>query len=333
MVEGATLSEDLSDADWLEALRSIGMEHGSYSDLGTDFSALFVEQSQRVLFVAFETILGIRAISDTGMPVAFDLCERRNWSHLTVISKTQTWFRDERVFNFFDELSDKGLFDMYDRVIFYGAGMCGYAAGAFSVAAPGATVLMVAPQATLDRDLAHWDDRFPSTRRLDFKSRYGYAPDMIEAAAQAVVIYDPDEVEDSMHASLFRGSNVILHRYRRGSAGSIEADFRTTALIAHMAQRAADGELTQVEIAKLMRIRRRHVPYLRALLSRVQDEDRPEMTARLCRSVLADQPLPRFRKVLDQTEALLAKRQATRGLPEDEPEDTLKPSARDLPET
>lgn len=328
MVEGASLSADLSDADWLEALRGIGEEHGSYSELGKDFSALFVEQSQRVLFVAFETVLGIRAISDTGMPLAFDICERRNWSHLTILSRQQSWFRDTRVFNFFDELSDKGLFDMFDRVIFYGSGMCGYAAGAFSVAAPGATVIMAAPQATLDRSLTHWDDRFPSTRRLDFTDRYSYAPDMIEAADQAVVIYDPDEVEDSMHASLFRGDNIISQRYRRGSAGSIEADLRATSLIAHIAQRAADGALSDESLAKLMRIRRRHVPYLRALLSRVQDEDRPELTARLCRAVLADQPLPRFQKALDQAEALIAKRKPA---PKQAP-DASDP-LRDMPRT
>lgn len=326
MVEGATLSADLSDADWLNALRSIGEEHGSYSELGKDFSALFVEQSQRVLFVAFETVLGIRAISDTGMPVAFDICERRNWSHLTLLSRQQTWFRDRRVFNFFDKLSDMGLFDMFDRVIFYGSGMCGYAAGVFSVAAPGSTVLMAAPQATLDRTLTHWDDRFPSTRRLDFTDRYTYAPDMIEAAEQAVVIFDPDEVEDSMHASLFRGSNVISQRYRRGSAGSIEADLRATSLIAHIAQRAVDGDLTAASLAKLMRIRRRHVPYLRALLSRVQDEDRPELTAQLCRAVLSDQPLPRFQKALDQAEALIAKRQ-----PAPTAEEPSQPKQQDAP--
>ena len=307
MVAGATISGELSDDAWLLELQKIGGQYGTYSELGKDCSALFIEQSQRVLFVAFETIFGIRSISETGLPLTFDICERRNWSHLTLISKKQNWFRDEKLFGFFDHLSDLGFFDQFDRVIFYGAGMCGYAAGAFSVAAPGATVFMIAPQATLERRVTQWDDRFPSARRLDFTSRYGYAPDMIEAAENAVVIYDPDEIEDNTHASLFRGPNVLHYRYRRGGAGSIETDLRATCLIAHILQRAVDGELGPSSLGKLMRARRRHVPYLRALLARVLAEDRPHLTVRLCRAVLKDQPLPRFKDQLQKAEARLAK--------------------------
>ena len=308
MVAGAAISGDLSDAAWLDELRKIGERHGTYSALGKDFSAVFVEQSQHVLLVSFETIFGIRTVSETGLPIAFDICERRDWSHLTIIAKGQTWYRDRKVFAFFDRLADLGYFDNFDHVIFYGAGMCGYAAGAFSVSAPGATALMIAPQATLARDRTHWDDRFPSTRRLDFQTRYAYAPDMIEAAEQAVVIYDPDEVEDSMHASLFRGSNVMHFRYRRGSAGAIEADLRGMSLISKLSEQAATGTLTPTNMARLMRARRRHVPYLRALLSRVLAEDRPELTIRLCRAVLREQPLPRFKHQLEQAEQALAKR-------------------------
>ena len=308
MVAGAAISADLSDAEWLSELKRIGEENGTYSGLGKDFSALFIEQSQRVLLVSFETVFGIRTISETGLPIAFDICDRRDWSHLTLVAKGQSWYRDTKVYGFFDRLADLGFFDTFDRVIFYGAGMCGYAAGAFSVAAPGATVIMLAPQATLARNITHWDDRFPSTRRLDFNSRYAYAPDMIEAAEQAIVIFDPDEVEDSMHASLFRGSNVVLFKYRRGSAGAIEADLRAMSLVSRLADKAVAGPLELSDLARLMRARRRHVPYLRALLSRVLSEDRPELTAMLCRAVLKEQPLPRFKKQLEQAEEAIAKR-------------------------
>lgn len=308
MVAGATISADLSDGAWLKALREIGEERGTYSELGSAYSAVFVEQSPDVLFVAFETLFGIRSVSETGMPLAFDLCSQRGWSHLTLIARNQEWFRDAHVFSFFDRLSDLGFFDGFRRVIFYGAGMCGYAAAAFSVAAPGATVIAVAPQATLERSRTRWDDRFPSARRLDFSRRYSFAPDMVEAAERAVVIYDPDEIEDSMHASLFQGANVDHFRYRRGSAGAIESDLRSMALIAQLADAAVKGRLDLARLGRIMRSRRRHVPYLRALLSRVMAEDRPRLTVMLCRAVLAKQPLPRFRHQLEQAEQRLAKR-------------------------
>lgn len=306
MVAGAAMSGDLTDAEWLEQLRGIGERDGYFSTLGRDHAAVFVEKSHDVLFVAFETLFGIRSVSDTGMPVAFDVCGRRGWSHLSLVTKSQDWFRDRKVWNYFDRLVDYGFFEDFDRVIFYGAGMCGYAAAAFSVSAPGSSVILVSPQATLDRDLTRWDNRFPTARRLDFSTRYAYAPDMLEAADAAFVIYDPDEIEDAMHASLFRGANIHHHRYRRGRAGAIESDLRALGLISGLSESAANGSLTPARLAKTLKLRKRHVPYLRALLARVLAEDRPALTAALCRAVLKDRPIPRFKHHLEAAERRLA---------------------------
>jgi len=306
MVAGAAISGDLSDRAWLDELRKIGEDKGYFSDLGDGHAAVMFEQSHDVLFVAFETVFGVRATSESGMPVAFDVCERRGWSHLTILTEKQDWFRSESIWSHIDELDDLGFFEDFDRIIFYGAGMCAYAAAAYSVAAPGATVLLVSPQATLDRDRTQWDGRFPSTRRLDFTTRYGYAPHMIEAAKLACVIYDPEEAEDAMHASLFQGDHILHFPYRRGGAGAIESDLRAMSLISGIAESAANGSLTSARLARHMRQRRRHVPYLRALLSRVLVEDRPALTVKLCRSVLRHQPIPRFQQQLEKAEARLS---------------------------
>jgi hypothetical protein len=306
MGSGATISTDLSDKEWLDALRDIGEREGYFTDLTEQHAAVFIEASHDVLFVSFETLFGIRSVSDTGMPLAFDICENRGWSHLSIIAERQDWYRDPAIWAYVDRLVDYGFFDDFDRVIFYGAGMCGYAAAAYSVAAPGATVLALAPQATLARDRTAWDERFPTTRRLDFRSRYGFAPDMLEAAEAAFVVYDPDETEDAMHASLFTGPNVHKFPYRRGRAGAIESDMRAMSLISQLADAAAAGTLTSGRFAKMMQARKRHVPYLRALLARVLAEDRPRLTRQLCRAVLADQPIPRFKHHLEAAERRLS---------------------------
>ncbi|MCV6592919.1 MAG: phosphoadenosine phosphosulfate reductase [Silicimonas sp.] len=314
MGAGATISTDLSDKDWLAALRAIGEAEGYFTELTKDHSAVFIEDGHEVLFVAFETLFGIRSVSDTGMPLAFDICASRGWSHLSLITDAQDWFRDRSIWAYIDRLVDYGFFDDFDRVIFYGAGMCGYAACTYSVAAPGAFVLALAPQATLARDRAAWDTRFPSTKRLDFTTRYGYGPAMVEAAEAAYILHDPDEAEDAMHASLFQGANVHHFPYRRGRAGAIEADMRAMGLIARIADAAARGGLTAAGFARLMQARKRHVPYLRALLGRVLDEDRPALTRKLCRAVLAEQAIPRFKHHLEAAERRLSGAQeASRG--------------------
>ena len=305
MVAGAALSDDLTDTQWLVQLEDIGEEEGYFSPLGDDHAAVFVDRSQDVLFVSFETLAGTRAVSETGMPLGFDVCENRGWSHLTLLAMKETWYRSHFVYGYFDRLVDEGFFEDFDKVIFYGAGMCGYAAAAFSVVAPGATVIAVSPQATLARELTEWDTRFEGTRRMDFSSRYGFAPDMLEAADSAYIIYDPDEVEDAMHAALFRGPNIFKHRYRRGRSGAIDGDLRTMGLISRLCEVAVNCCLTPVQVARKMRSRRRHMPYLRALLARVIAEDRPYLTALLCRAVLADRPIPRFRHHLEAAEVRL----------------------------
>ena len=306
MGAGATISTDLSDKEWLDALRDFGEREGYFTNLSKNHAAVFIEASHDVLFVSFETLFGIRSVSDTGMPLAFDICESRGWSHLSIIAEVQDWYRDPAIWAYMDRLVDYGFFDDFDRVIFYGAGMCGYAAAAYSVAAPGSTVLALAPQATLARDRTAWDERFPITRRLDFRSRYGYAPDMLEAAEAAYVVYDPDETEDAMHASLFTGTNVHRFPYRRGRAGAIESDLRAMSLISQIADAAAADTLSPARFAKMMQARKKHVPYLRALLARVLAEDRPRLTRQLCRAVLAEQPIPRFKHHLEAAERRLS---------------------------
>ncbi len=305
---GTNLSADLTDTQWLCELEEIAETEGYFSPLGDDHAAIFVDRSQELLFVSFETLISIRSNSETGLPLGFDVCEAQNWSHLTLLSMKDRWYRDRHVFGYFDRMIDDCFFDDFDTVVFYGAGMCAYAAAAFSVVAPGATVLAVSPQATLTPRIAGWDTRFPHTSMLDFTSRYGFAPEMLEAADAAHVFFDPDETEDMMHAALFRGPNIHHHRYRRGRSGSIDADFRSMSLISQFTQLAEQDRLTKRAVARHLRQRRRHIPYMRALLAKTMAEGRPELAAMVCRHVLAEHNLPRFRTALENAEKMLAER-------------------------
>jgi len=300
MVGGVTLSEDLTDTEWLCELEEIGRSRGYYSPLGDDHSVVYADGSADTLFVGFETRASIRAFNGNGLPLGFGLPDDRGWSHLSIVANGDTWFRSRHVFGYFDRLVDDAFFEEFDRVIFYGAGMCGYAAAALSVTAPGATVIAVAPQATLERSMTEWDDRFVHMRRTDFTSRYGYAPEMLEAAERAFIVYDPGEELDAMHATLFRGANIERIRYRRGGPGAIDADLRAMGVLDTLLDRAAEGRLTALEFARALRARREHLPYLRALLARVHVEDRPWLTALLCRAVLKTHRTPRFRHFLEQ---------------------------------
>lgn len=291
----------LKRSQWIRAISKIGEDRGFSEPLGKRHHAVFVEAGNTLL-VTFESLPGIETLSETATPLGWELVNKMGWSHLAVISGRDTWFRDGRVFEFFDALLDDGFFDDFDSVLFYGAGPCGYAAAAYSVAAPGARVVMLQPQATLDPRVTEWDERFSDKRRLNFTSRYGYAPDMLDAAQQAYVLYDPRETLDAMHSALFERSNVI--RYRLPFMGdALQSDLLDLDLIVPILEAAASDTLDRERFAALLRARRIHPPYLRKLLSRLEQQGRLRLAEMLCQNVTRRLDAPRFRRRLDAIRA------------------------------
>ncbi|MCA0994589.1 phosphoadenosine phosphosulfate reductase [Alloyangia pacifica] len=288
-------------ADWIAEISKLGEEHGFAEPLGKRHHAIFVEDGDTLL-VTFESMPGISAYSQTATPLGWEMQAIEGWSNLSVICTADTWFRDEEVTRFFDQLLDDGFFDEFDKVIFYGAGPCGYAAAAYSVAAPGARVVLLQPQATLDPRVAEWDDRFPEMRRVDFTSRFGYAPDMLDAAQAGYVLYDPQQRMDAMHAALFERRNVT--RFRLPYMGdALQGDLLELDLIHPILSAAAEDRLDTAEMARLLRKRRGHIPYLRRLLSRLDAENRPLLAEWLCANVTERINAPRFRRRLEALRA------------------------------
>ncbi|WP_083100803.1 phosphoadenosine phosphosulfate reductase [Pseudophaeobacter leonis] len=297
------LNEDLSGlkaAQWESRLAAITEELGMFQPLGRKHCATFLDQGNTLL-VTFETVQGIHNLSKLAQPLGFEMVKSEGWSHLGVLSSGDTWFRDARVFGFFDQLIDDGFFDEFDSVIFYGAGPCGYAAAAFSVAAPGAAVVAIQPQATLDPRMTEWDDRFTEMRRVSFSDRYGYAPDMLDAAKQAHIFYDPYEQLDAMHAALFSRKNVT--RVRLANLGAeIQTRMIEMKILLPTLKLAADGQLSDTAFAKLFRVRRDNASYLRSLMARLDHLERPFLQTLLCRNVVSRMRAPRFRRRLQNLE-------------------------------
>jgi hypothetical protein len=287
----------LRKADWLMKLEEVAEDHGHFQPLGPRHCATLIEDKP-VLLVTFETMQGIQKRGDTGQPLGWELVRELGWSHLCLMCDGNTWFRDPEVIAYFDRLSDDGFFDEFDQVIFYGAGTCGYAAATFSLAAPGATVIAIKPQATLAPDLAGWDHRFPAARRQSFSGRYGFSPDMLDGAEKAFIIYDPLEDLDAMHAALYRRRNVeLLPTPRMG--GMLEPQMLEMQILFRIIAKAGAGKLTRETFYKLYRARRNHIRYLNRLLSDIENQKRPYMKALMCANVARRLREPRFMRKLD----------------------------------
>ena len=293
-------------AEWRTRIDEIGEELGHYEPLGPNHAAFFVDNTP-TLIVTFETVASIRAATPGQMPFGYRVAQGLGWSHLCILTEGETWFRDPAVYRYFDRLVDDAFFEDFDHVVFYGSGMCGYAATAFCVAAPGATVIAIQPQATLDPRVTEWDARFAERRRISFTDRYGYGPDMIEGAGDVFILYDPHEPLDAMHAALY--TKPFVTKLRCPHLGSkIEQGLLQMEVLPQLLARAGTGRMDAAAFHRLYRARRSHGGYLRTLLARLQKADRPLLSAYACRSVLSRMSAPRIGRRLEQIEAELIAR-------------------------
>lgn len=291
----------LTKAEWLTRLADAAEDAGHFAPLGRRHLAAFVENGNTLL-VSFETLQGIRSLTEDARPIGWQAAAEFGWSTLCLVSDGDTWFRNPRVYGYVDQLIDDGFFEEFERVLFYGAGPCGYAAAAFSVASPGARVLAIQPQATLDPRVTEWDERFTDMRRTSFTDRYGYAPDMLDAAQAAHVIYDPEVELDAMHTALFTRPNVSKHRLRY-MGGAIQGELIEMEVLLPLLDAAATDTLDTLSFARTMRARRDHPPYLRGILAAVDRQNRPWLATMLCRNVLSRlETAPRFSRRLKALE-------------------------------
>ena len=301
--EDASASTDRDS--WLATLGVIGQEAGFFAEVGSSHWALFAEEGAQLL-VTFDTLAGARARKGQ-MPHLYDLASTMGWSYLCVIAEGETWFRNPSVYAFFDQMVLESFFDGFDRVQFYGAGMTGYAACAFSVAAPGATVLAVAPRATMAPNRVPFEQRDRGARRLDFSSRYGFAPDLIRAAKEVWILRDPAHTADAAQAALFQGQHVktlnVRYMGERAEHALIELDILPQLLVASM-----KGELSPSLFATLWRARRKFGGYLKQLLLRTDAAGRETLSYAICANVARRTRAPRFKRRLDEMDAARAAR-------------------------
>ncbi len=303
MADGAMAEP--TQLEWRKNLEKVGATEGFYEALGDQHTALFLERGE-TLIVTFENLDHVYERGDDRMPWGYDFVTSRGWSMLGLMAHDWTWYRDDAVHDFFDRLRDEGFFERFDKVIFYGASMGAYAASVFSAAAPGATVICISPQATLDREIASWETRYRKAWRRNFHSRYAYGPEMVQTAQAVHVFYDPRAPLDAMHAALYRGDNVTKYRCRF-MGHRIASLWLLMGVLKPVIEGCVAGSMTQTEFYTLLRKRREIARYQKEMLAALEKADRPKLIRRYCTAVLARRGAPVFRKALRTAEARIAK--------------------------
>ncbi|MCB5410493.1 phosphoadenosine phosphosulfate reductase [Pseudogemmobacter faecipullorum] len=289
-----------AEPSWLAAMERIAEVDGYLDPLGARHRVFFAETGPKLL-VCFERAETIRARDDK-MPPAWEYAQANGWSFLCVIAEGETFWRAREVWGYFDRMVDDAFFDDFDQVLFYGAGPAGYAAASYMVSAPGASALLIAPRATLDPSVAAWDSRHRAQRRLDFTSRYGYAPDMTEAAAKVWLIADPMNPPDAAHAALFRRPWVTQFAMRWSGERS-ERLLLASGQLGALLGAAMEGNLDAALFHQAWRARRNTPLYLRGLMALALARGRPGLEQIIVGSAAKRLRTPRFLRRLAEIEA------------------------------
>ncbi len=288
---------DQAAGDWSSVARSIMGDGGFFDDLGAH-SFLHISRGD-TLVVTFDNLDIAMTKRDDRRPWGFEFIRAQGWSMLAVMSSGWTWFRSKDVVDRFTELRDAGFFSQFERVVFYGASMGGYAAAAYAAVCPNSTVFAISPQSTLNRDLVPWETRYKRAWSLDFTGDFGDAAAASRSIQQVNILFDPYVELDAAHAARFTGANVALWRcplmgHRLGSS------LAQMGVLGDISRKIILGDLSRLEFYNLLRKRHGFSRFQRELANLALSKGHPDLAAKVCTYALRQQEEPYFRRMLDR---------------------------------
>lgn len=264
---------------WLEELRP-GSDGEGFIDKRLRHSLMFVKRPVDRLLVTFDNLSNVGDASVEREPWGYKFARDCNISHLGIMAHVSDWYRDPDLIARMQKLVDDGFFEGYGRVVFAGVSMGGFAAIAFGSLVPGAHVVSVNPQSTLNPDLVPWESRYENGRRQDWTLPLSDAAALTANLGCVNIFYDPYHELDQKHVDRFGGDNIRVFNCRY-SNHKTAVFLRKIDALKPVMQHAIFDELTEAEFYRLYR-GRRNLPWFRgALTGYYNDLGRFEMADRV----------------------------------------------------
>lgn len=276
--QGTTPQEGQATPRWLDELRP-GGEGLGFVEKNLRHSLLFVKRPSTRLLVTFDNLSNVNDTSPEREPWAFKFAQDNALSHLGVLAHVSDWYRDADLIARFERLVAEGFFDNYERVVFAGVSMGGYAALAFASLVPGAHVVSVNPQSTLDPGLVPWESRYESGQRQDWTLPLSDAAKLTGGLGRVNIFYDPYHALDQQHIDRFSGDNLRIFKCWF-SSHKTAVFLRKIDALKPVMQHCIFDELTGPVFYRLYRGRRNLPWYRGAVAGYFSDKGRTEIAER-----------------------------------------------------
>ena len=278
-----------AEDDWSDIATQLAGKDGWYRAGDNGHSFLYMPRSTETLVVTFDNLDIAMTKREDRRPWGYSFIKDQGWSMLGVLAGGWTWYREQWVSDQFDALAEEGFFKQFKRVVFYGASMGGYAACAFSPAAPGCDVVAISPQSTVDKTVVPWETRYKVAWDRDFSGKYGDAAEVCKAARRVSILYDPYEPLDAGHAARFTGDNVQHLRapllgHRLGSS------LNQMGILNPIILGALNGTLSSKDYYQLLRARKDSPRYQRELFNRTVAKGHKDLAKSLGAHILDKNP-------------------------------------------
>ena len=249
---------------WLDELH-LGSDGEGFLEKRLRHSLIFVRRPVNRLLVTFDNLSNVSETSALREPWAFKFARDANISHLGITAQVSDWYRDIELIERMQTLAAEGFFDGYDRVVFAGVSMGGFAAIAFASLVPGAHVVSVNPQSTLNPDLVPWETRYQNGQRQDWTLPLGDAAALTSGLGRVNIFYDPYHELDDQHVARFSGDNIRVFNCWF-SVHKTAVFLRKIDALKPVMHHAIFDELTHAEFYRLYRARR-YLPWYRGSIS------------------------------------------------------------------
>ena len=267
--------------NWYAEIFPAGKHDGFYERLG-EHALSFVERNTGQLVVSFDNL------SDAGYPYhdvtpwGEKMIRENEWSHLGVYARGPTWYRDARLIARLEKLAAEGFFARFDRVALIGTSMGAYAALAFADLAPGATVVALSPQSTLDTGVVPWETRFVKGQARDWTLPRADAATTLGDIGKAYVLYDPFFGPDVAHVARLPQDRLV-HLRAPGLGHKSAVVLRRMEKLRLFMEAAIAGTLTPAGFAAMIRNRKDVLLYRRNIEAYLAERGRggliPRFTA------------------------------------------------------